>query len=146
LPFILGIIIVVKGLILTLRLVKLLDFYKLTVMKTIKLFFFLIISSFISVNAFAQDEFYNNSQKENTTVVNNVDSNAVNEDDLENYSTESDYENTINQNEEVNNEDERQFAEEEKRKRQRRNRAEFAAEVFFDVIVNTAFIIVAFWH
>ncbi len=115
-------------------------------MKTIKLFFLLIISFFLSANAFAQDEFYNNSPKENREVVNNVNVDDAEGDNVDNYVTERDYKNNSYQEEEVMNTDEEVILEEERKKRQRRNRAEIAAEVFFDVIVNAAFIVVAFWQ
>lgn len=115
-------------------------------MKTIKLFFFLIILSFISANAFAQDEFYNDSPKENTTSIKVESEISSDRNNIDNYTTERDYTSDVNQNNEVITIDEEVIYEEERKKRQRRNRAEFAAEVFFDVIVNAAFIVVAFWQ
>jgi hypothetical protein len=115
-------------------------------MKTIKLLFLLSISFLMSVNTFAQDEFYNDSPKENTTSI-KVDSETSSDgNNIDNYTTERDYTSDNNRNNEVVIVDEEVIYEEERKKRQRRNRAEFAAEVFFDVIVNTAFIVVAFWQ
>lgn len=100
----------------------------------------------MSKNVFAQDEFYNESSKENNTSVNFNTYDSSDSNNIDGYTTERDYfDNSIQSNDEVITDEEVVF-EEQRRKQQRRNRAEFAAEIFFDVIVNAAFIVVAFWQ
>jgi len=115
-------------------------------MKTIKLFFLLAISILLSANVFAQDEFYNEESKESyKTETFEVDT-IFEESDIDNYSTERDYQVDSRENSiELTLEEEIEI-EEKRKRRQRRNRAEFVAEVFFDVVVNAAFVIAAFWQ
>ncbi|MCB9361703.1 MAG: hypothetical protein H6587_08850 [Flavobacteriales bacterium] len=115
-------------------------------MKIIKLLFLLIISFLISVNIFAQDEFYSESPKKNITSVNVDSASYFDENNIDNYTTERDYNIVQNNKNKTVIVDEKVMYKEEQKKQQRRNRAEFAAEVFFDVIVNAAFIVIAFWQ
>lgn len=115
-------------------------------MKTIKLFFLLIISFLMSTNTFAQDEFYNDSSKEVVTSINVDLETTFDGNNIDNYTTERDYNSNMYKNNNVVTVDEEMIYEEERKKQQRRNRAEFAAELFFDVIVNAAFIVVTFWQ
>jgi len=113
-------------------------------MNIIKLLFFVVILFLMSKNVFAQDEFYNESSKENNTSINFNTDTSSDSNNIDEYKTERDYvNNSIENNDEVIPDEEVAF-EEQRRKQQRRNRAEFAAEIFFDVIVNAAFIVVTF--
>lgn len=115
-------------------------------MKTIKLFFLVLILFLMRTTAFAQDDFYNEPPKNDTEIV------IVNQDSLnsnseeDSYVTQKDYLDREYSEEEIEDYEEELSQKEREERRRRRNRADFAADVIFEVIVNTAFIIVAFWQ
>ncbi len=114
-------------------------------MKTIKLFFFVLVLILLRTTAFAQDEFYNEPVNNITEIV-AADLDSLNNNKEDNYVTEKDYLDKEFSQEEIDEYEEELRQKEREDKRRRRNRADFAAEVIFEVIVNTAFIVVAFWQ
>lgn len=117
-------------------------------MKTIKIILFPILLLLFTNVVFGQDEFYNSTSKKNNQE--QVNEEALKE-DYSSYTTAQDYElNNMDASsiEDAENEfyDEEIYQEEKRKERRRRANAEFVAQVFFDVIVNTAFIVATFWQ
>ena len=128
-------------------------------MKSIKICLMSFFLFTIFGNLSAQNDFYNDEKKpENIQATEKKE--LLNEDTIiEQYYTESDYKakNNVSKTEEViqNDQSEVLYEDEmyddeiyEDRRSQRRNNVagEAVAEIFVDVIVNTAFIIATFWH
>ena len=115
-------------------------------MKTIKLFFLVLILFLMRTTAFAQDEFYNEPTNNNADII-VVDQDSLSDNsEVDGYVTQEDYVDREYSKEEYDAYEDEMREREREEKRRKRNRAEFAAEVIFEVIVNTAFIVVAFWQ
>lgn len=111
-----------------------------------------ILCLFMFSSAFGQDEFYNDKSKKEKKKekLEVVDEKLVS---FTEYSTEIDYNQSKRKTvdpDQVHQEDdweEEIYQDEDERKRYRDNRAgEIAAQVIFEVVINTVFIIATFWH
>ncbi|MCB0408681.1 MAG: hypothetical protein KDD29_00580 [Flavobacteriales bacterium] len=115
-------------------------------MKTIQIIA-VIVFSLVSTNvAFAQDEFYNEDPKNQSSELVN-EKEMVNEENYSTYKTENDFnenENEVIKNENYIKEDNNEG--EERKRRRRQANTEFVAEIMVDVFINTVFIIAAFWQ
>ena len=109
-------------------------------MKTIPIYLLLLIclGNFASVSA--QDEFYSTPKTTETKVVS---TDTVN---LDNYTTEQDYNDAVQQVENYTAVEAETETENERIKQRRNLRAEVVAEIVVDVFINTVFIIAAFWQ
>lgn len=109
-------------------------------MKTIPFYLLIIIFFGSFTTVFAQDEFYSTNKTTETKTV------SIDTVDLDNYTTEQDYLEAVQEVENYSVADIETEEENKRVKHRRIIRAEVVAEIAVDVFINTVFIIAAFWQ